>query len=98
MNKTISVLGLARKSGNLSLGTDCVKQAMLNKQSKLIVIASDVSKRSFQKFKKYAENDNVSIIIMKASMDEVEDMFGKKVGVISVNNEGFAKKIIELED
>lgn len=98
MNKTVMILGLVRKAGKLSLGTDCVKQSLMKGQSKLIIATNDVSNRSLQKIKRVAEEYNVGVLTINSSMDDMEVMFGKKVGVIAINDEGFAKKITNLED
>ncbi len=98
MNKTIMMLGLVRKAGKLSIGTDCVKKALMSGQAKLIIVTNDISDRSLQKIKRVAEEYNVGVLIVNSSMYDMEVMFGKKVGIMAINDEGFAKKITNLED
>lgn len=98
MNRLVSFLGLVRKSGRLSLGGDCVKQAMIEKKSELLVVACDVSERSLTKFKKLANSFNVDTLLIRESMKDLETMLGKKIGLISINDKKLAKKIIELEE
>lgn len=97
MNKTVMMLGLVRKAGKLSLGNDCVKQSLMKGQSRLIIVTNDISNRSLQKIKRVAEEYNVGVLTINSSMDDMEVMFGKKVGVVAINDEGFAKKITNLE-
>ena len=98
MNRLISFLGIVRKSGKLSLGCDCVKQSIIDRKAQLIVVACDASERSLLKFKNLARIYNVDILLIKESMEDLKLILGKKVGIISVNEEGLARKIIELEE
>ena len=44
-NQVLSLLGIARRAGRLSLGHDAVDEALKKREAKLILLARDVSAR-----------------------------------------------------
>lgn len=93
-SKVLSVLGLCKKSGNLALGFDaCVESATVGK-SYLILITQDLSANTRQKlYNRLARTATDLIVLTDLSTDDIGEYLGKSCGVISINNEGFAKKI-----
>ena len=59
-DKFLSFLGLAKKSGNLVLGMDAVKEGIIKKNINLVLTASDVSDSSFEKINLFCEKNNFS--------------------------------------
>ena len=47
-NKLLSLLGIARRAGRLSLGNDPALEAMRNGQTCVILVANDLSKRTLK--------------------------------------------------
>lgn len=96
-SEVLSVLGLCKKSGNLALGFDaCVESATVGK-SYLILIMRDLSENTKQKlFNRLTAMATDLIILTDLSVDDISECLGKACGIISVNNEGFAKKIRSL--
>ncbi|WP_085832759.1 L7Ae/L30e/S12e/Gadd45 family ribosomal protein [Clostridium merdae] len=95
-NRVLSLLGIARRAGRLSLGHDAVDEALKKREAKLIVLAQDVSARTATHAQKAAQQAEVPCLILADGMDEIGMAIGKKIGVIAVNDQGFAKRLTEL--
>lgn len=93
-NKILSLLGLCKKSGNLALGFDSCIESVNQKKSQIILITRDLSDNTKQKL--FNQVDTNLIYSTELSMDEISNFLGKICGIISVNNKGFAKKIISF--
>lgn len=100
MNKsqTLSMLGLARRAGKLSMGHDMALKALLEKKAKMLIFASDSSERLQREFKVAIEKNNIEISVFTPdiSIAEIHFSCGYKAGVITVNDENFSKKITTL--
>ncbi len=90
-DKFLTLLGFASKSGNLSFGADSVKEALKRNKAKLVIIAKDISDKSRKEIKFFTKDAPV----MEADYDieAISHAIGKKAGIISVNEIGFANAI-----
>ncbi len=97
-DKTLSMLGLARRAGKLSMGHDMALQALLKNKAKLILFCSDVSPRLINELNTTMEKHKINTAVVKTSytMDEIYFSVGYRAGVMTVNDENFSKRIIEL--
>lgn len=95
-NKLLSFLGLARKAQKLSLGKDAVIEAVSRKKSKLILLSSDLSNRTMGDVIKILDRENIKYIVTKITMDQFSVPLGKRIGIISVDDENFANKLSAL--
>lgn len=97
-NKVLSMLGLARKAGRLSMGHDTALSAVLDRKAKLLIFAHDTSERLRREFDFSMKKDGAEIPVFKPdiSISEIHYACGYKAGVIAVNDENFANKIISL--
>lgn len=94
--KTLTLLGFAAKSGNLSYGFSASKEDISRKKSKLIIIASDISEKSNKEIIFIAEKEKVTFLnLTNINIFELSNAVGHKCGIISVNENGFAKAIKE---
>lgn len=99
-SKLLSLLGLAKKAGRISLGHDAVLEAIKKKRAKVILLAGDASPRlekEMHREKEYAKSD-IPVIRIQESMAQIYTALPQKAGVISVNDESFAgaiQKVIE---
>lgn len=96
--KIISMLGLARRAGKLFMGHDAVNKALIEKRVKLLLFCNDVSPRLIKEFEKTIQLHAVDVKIAKTdiSMDEIYYGIGRKAGVLALDDENFASKIISL--
>ena len=91
MNKIFSLLGFAAKAGKLTYGFEAVVSSVKSKKSALVVIAGDISPKSRKEVLFYAEKFGARHIIFEdITIKEVSLSVGRKCGIISVNDTGFA--------
>ena len=91
-------LGLARKAGKLVFGFDMTVEAILKGTAKTVLLSNDCSERTARNIKRIAEENKTEILILPLSMDEIGYAVAKRVGVLSVCDSGFSKKIKELSE
>ena len=97
-NKILTLLGFASKAGKLSFGFDSSVTAMKTGKSKLIVIAEDISQKSRKEAHFFADKSKVKFNDLEGiDIKAVADAVGKKCGIISVNDENFAKACLNEE-
>lgn len=94
----LNLLGLARRAGKLAMGHDMAMESLKNGKSALVLISRTASTRLEKEFRRAAENLPVSagVRIIPYSIDELHHAVGYKAGVFSVNDAGFAAKMLQL--
>lgn len=95
MNGIIGTLSICRRAGKLIGGMDEVKAACRRKESKLVLVASDCSEKSYREIKYICERENVPLMKIPDTMDGIGESVGKRWGIVSVNDAGFAKAVTE---
>lgn len=95
-NKLLSLLGIARRAGRLSLGFDASVDSVHRGQCKLLLLANDLSERTKNSIMKATNNSNIKTIFLDIPMAELGASVGKLTGIIAVNDQGFANKMITL--
>lgn len=96
MDKILTLLGFASKARKLSFGMDASCTAIKRKLSHLVVVAEDVSEKSRKEITFAAAKIQVPVITLKnCNMEKLSHAVGKKGGIISVNQIGFAQSIIK---
>lgn len=89
--KTLSYLGLCRRAGKLALGHDAVAEAVRSNKAKLCLLTSDASPRHKKELD--AANATVPVLSMPIASQELSFAIGKKVCVLAVLDDGFAKAV-----
>ena len=99
MNKKyLSMLGMARRAGRLSMGHDMALKAVKEKKAKLVVFASDISPRLIEEFRRACAEGNIPTVQIEETINEIHSSLGYKAGVITVNDENFSGRIQELAE
>lgn len=96
--KIKGLLGIARRARCLCLGHDAVLDAIRAGNACLCLLAADASERLERELRRAAEAFGNKIPIYKTAytMNEIGSCLGaKKTAVLSVNDRGFAEKLIE---
>ncbi len=93
MNKLLGFLGIIKRSGKLSLGFDACIDCIVSKKSKLILISNEISLNSRENIEFKAKQNEIEVIIINISISELEKIFHKKVGIMSINDLNMSKKI-----
>ena len=99
-NKMLSLLGIARRAGRLSLGHDAVIQSIVENRAKLCICAEDASQR-LQNEVAHAcgfDNKNIPFCVPECSAEQLSKAVGQKVSVLSVDDEGFAAAITKTTE
>lgn len=91
MNKTLSVMGIARRAGKLLIGHDAVMLSVRNQKALAVILTNDASKRHIREIE--AAGFNGKVIILDENMDEAGYMTGKRSCIFAVEDEGFVKAI-----
>ena len=96
-DKFLSLLGMARRSGKMSLGHDAAINAIVKNKAQLCVMSCDGSQR-LKKEMHHActfENKNIPLLITDYTLTELSVAIGSKAAVITVDDEGFARALTE---
>lgn len=96
--KTLSMLGLARRAGRLSMGHDMAEKALLSGKAELLIFAADSSERIYKEFEHLISKKNIKVKVQKPeiTMNEIHFACGYKAGVITVDDMNFADRIVSL--
>lgn len=96
-DRFLSLLGIIRRAGRLELGFDAAKESIQNGKGFLLITSSDISQRSKKELAFFArENEKIIIRPAPYTIDDFNKAVGKKVKIISICDEGFGKKALEL--
>ncbi len=93
MDKFLSMLGLCRKAGRMSIGFNDTAEAVSRHKTVLIYIASDLSAKTEKELNFITKNTAIEVIRTGYDMQTLSNAVGIKTGVISINDEGFAKAL-----
>jgi ribosomal protein L7Ae-like RNA K-turn-binding protein len=80
----------------MTIGNDAAVDAIINGESQLILLVSDISARTEKTVTEVAQSNNISIVKLTKDKEQVSKSLGKLTAVMSINDAGFAKKIIQL--
>lgn len=94
MNKTLGMLGLAKRAGKVTDGEFLCEKAIKSGQSRLIIIAEDISEAAKKSVINTCAYYGVEYIVFAGSAE-----LGKAIGkdgrmVVSVNDDGFKSAIL----
>lgn len=96
-NKLLSLLGFAAKAGKLSYGFEASVWSVKTRKSKLVAVSNEISPKSRKEMQYYADKYNTKITVLDIDIKTVSDAVGKKCGIISVNDRGFADAILNCD-
>ncbi len=95
-NKALTLLGFAAKAGKLSFGFADSLYALKKGKSQLLIAAEDVSEKSKKEITFYADKRSIEVLTFnKTDILELSNAVGHKCGIISVNDNGFARSLKE---
>ena len=96
-DKFLSLLGMARRAGKLSLGHDAAISSVVRSSAKLCVLSCEGSQRLKNEMEHSCSYNGKSIplIITDYTITELSAAIGSKAAVLTVDDEGFAKALAE---
>lgn len=102
MSDIMGTITMCRRAGKLQMGMDMMKDSCVNGIAKGVLVATDISQKSLKEVKFVCKKYNLPIYSLGITMDEVGIRLGKKIGICSVCDKGFMKKIgsvlLEIEN
>lgn len=95
-DRILSLLGLCRRAGKVTIGNDAVIDMVTKQKAKLVIMAKDLSKNTAKGVLVSAHMSNVKALTINRTKDELSAALGKFCAVVSVNDGGFANKFETL--
>lgn len=93
MNKTLGLLTICKKAGKLIMGMDSVKDACNSFKASCVLVTTDISEKSLKEARFVCSMNEVPLLRLDVSMDDVWYSLGRKSGIIAVCDDGFTKKL-----
>ncbi|MBQ3816950.1 MAG: ribosomal L7Ae/L30e/S12e/Gadd45 family protein [Clostridia bacterium] len=95
MNKILTLLGFATKAGRLSFGFNSAMDSVKAGKAKLVVTACDLSEKTSKEVNFYCDKNFVKVLrLSTADIQTVSEAVGRKCGIVSVNDSGFAQALL----
>ena len=94
MNRIVQDLSLCKRANKIVMGFDVVKQSLDNGSAYILLVAKDLSAKSLKEVNFLSDKYDVKCIGVDITLDELWYILGKRVGVLSITDEGLSKKII----
>jgi hypothetical protein len=96
MDKVLSYLGLAKKSGKLVTGEFLTENSIYAKKAKLVIVAEDASDNTKKKFTDRCNHHKVTLRFYKTK-EELGNATGSALKAsLAVLDEGFSKAILNI--
>lgn len=93
-SKILTLLGFCSKAGKMSYGMDASVESLKKGKSNLVVVAFDLSQKSLKEITFNAEKAEVKVTVLDdTNIDTLSHAVGRKCGILSVNDKGFAEAI-----
>ncbi|MBS7298581.1 MAG: ribosomal L7Ae/L30e/S12e/Gadd45 family protein [Eubacteriales bacterium] len=93
MDKVLGLIGLAKKAGRITAGSELCEDAIRRGDSKLIIIADDISDNGKKAICDCCRHYGIKYLTY-ASKADLGTAVGSEIrAVISINDEGFARAI-----
>ena len=97
-NKIYGLIGLARRAGKISFGTESSIETIEKKKAKLVIVAKDSSDRTKKNFKELSQKLNVPFRIVGTIEDLSRSIGQVNKAVLVIKDENFAKEILKRID
>lgn len=98
MQKFLTMLGFAMKSGNIITGDDTCEMFLKKRRIKLLIVAADASENTKDKFRFLTRQQEVQLVEI-STKEELSQAIGKyNRAVIGITNRKFANSLIQLVD
>ena len=95
-SKICGLLGLARRAGKLSFGTEACKKDIEKNKIKLIIIAKDSAERTKMNFKNICKEKNIPIFEI-LNIEEISNSIGQNnKAIIGIKDINFSNEIIKI--
>ena len=96
MSSISGLLTICRKAGKLVMGFDPMKDALAGGKACAVIIASDISPKTEKEVRFVPGKQNIPVARTAMTLDEVYYALGKKAGILTICDKGFADKALSL--
>ena len=96
MSNITGLLTICRKAGKLVMGFDPMKDALAGGKACAVIIASDISPKTEKEVRFFSGKQNIPVARTAMTLDEVYHTLGKKAGILTICDKGFADKTISI--
>ncbi len=95
-DKFLSLLGMARRSGNLCLGHDAAVSSVVKNKARLCIVSVEGSERLRREMAHACsfEGKNIPVIVADYTITELSKAIGSKAAVVTVTDENFASALM----
>lgn len=97
-DKFLSLLGICRKAGRLSLGYSRCEESVKKGKAETIFIACDISPKTEKELKFITRNTDIDVIRTAYSIMDFSSALDIKAGVVAVDDVGFAEVLKEAAE
>lgn len=94
-DRLLSLLGMARRAGKLSVGHDASIESIVKNKAKLCILCADASdrlKKEMQHACSYGKKD-ILCLTLDSDILTLSGAIGTKAATVTVNDAGFAERI-----
>lgn len=93
-DKFLRLLGLSRRAGKLTLGAEKSAESVKKNRAKAIFFACDISPKTRKEIDFILKTTQITSHVTKYGIEEISDAIGAPAGVVAVEDDGFAKALI----
>ena len=91
-------MGLAARARKITFGADATEEGIKQKHVSLVIVATDSSERTKDKFKKLSEENDIPYIIV-GEIDELSKAIGKSnKAIIGIKDLNLSKEIQKISN
>ncbi len=90
-NKLLSLLGMCRKAGKLTVGYEKTVELVKKQKLFLVLVAADTAPRT-EKELRFHGNSTLPVVRLAETKEELSRAIGTAAGVVGITQEGFAKQ------
>lgn len=94
--KSLNLLGLAQRSGNLISGEALVLSSIRSQEAKVVILASDASENTVKQFLNKCEHYRIPALI-SFDREDISKAIGKMRTVVAITDGGFAQSLQKLQ-
>ena len=96
MSNLTGLLTICRKAGRLVMGFDPMKDALAEGKACAVIVASDISPKTEKEVRFFSGKKNIPVARTAMTLDEVYFTIGKKAGILTICDKGFAEKALAV--
>ena len=96
MSNISGLLSICRKAGKLVMGFDPMKDALAGNKACAVIIASNISPKTEKEVRFFSGKKNIPVARTAMTLDEVYFTIGKKAGILTICDKGFAEKALSI--